>query len=141
VLFIRFVQIHAIETADREREDDLDDAEDGVRDVREGHFDAVKDTHLDFPSFLLSCRKYLLCDLYVFRVNGVGGVDETARWCVVFVGRKNDEEKQASGSIHRTQSRNGFGGLLTPPYTVSSAHLIFNTAPSSLELNPHHPKT
>jgi hypothetical protein len=39
------MQIHAIEATDSEREDDLYEAEDGVRDVGEGHFGALKDTH------------------------------------------------------------------------------------------------
>lgn len=47
VLLIRLMQIHAIETADSEREDDLYEAEDGVRDVGESHFGALKDTHFD----------------------------------------------------------------------------------------------
>lgn len=45
VLLVGFVQIHAVETADGEGHDDLDEAEDGMQDVGEGHFDAVEDAH------------------------------------------------------------------------------------------------
>jgi len=45
VLLVCFVQIHAVETADGEGHDDLDEAEDGMQDVGEGHFDAVEDAH------------------------------------------------------------------------------------------------
>jgi hypothetical protein len=54
VLLIRFMQVHAIETADRESHDDLDEAEDGVRDVGEGHFGAVEETHFVCLSFCFS---------------------------------------------------------------------------------------
>jgi len=39
------VEVDAIETADCEGEDELEEAEDGVCDVGEGHFEAVVDTH------------------------------------------------------------------------------------------------
>ncbi len=45
VLLVCFVQIHAVETADGERHDDLDEAEDGMQDVGEGHLGAVEDAH------------------------------------------------------------------------------------------------
>ena len=40
VLAVCLVQIHAVETADCEGEDELDEAEDGMRDVPEGQFAA-----------------------------------------------------------------------------------------------------
>jgi hypothetical protein len=45
VFLVRAIQIHAIQSADSEREDDLDESEDGVQDVGEGHFGAVEDAH------------------------------------------------------------------------------------------------
>ena len=45
VLLVRFVEIHAVQTADCECHDYLHEAEDGVRNVGEGHLDAVEDTH------------------------------------------------------------------------------------------------
>jgi len=46
MLLIRSVQIDAIEAADGEREHELDEAEDGVRDVGEGHFEAFEESHV-----------------------------------------------------------------------------------------------
>jgi hypothetical protein len=45
VLLVCFIQIHAIQAADREREYDLYEAVDGVRDVGDGHFGALEDAH------------------------------------------------------------------------------------------------
>jgi hypothetical protein len=45
MLLVRSMQIHAIKSADREREDELYEAEDGVRDVGDGHFEAFEDAH------------------------------------------------------------------------------------------------
>ena len=46
---IRFVQIHAIETADSESEDELYEAVDRMGDVPKGHFTTSKNTHLVLP--------------------------------------------------------------------------------------------
>jgi hypothetical protein len=56
VFSIRFIQVYAIEAADSESHDDLNEAEDGVQDVGEGHFGAVKDAH--FGCLLL---RYFFC--------------------------------------------------------------------------------
>ena len=59
MLLVRSLQIHAIEATNREREDELDEAEDGVCDVGEGHFEAFEDAH--FGCLFLSswcCRYY-----------------------------------------------------------------------------------
>lgn len=53
MLPVRGVQIHAIETADCEREDELEEAEDGVGDVGEGHFEAFEETHGDCLFFIV----------------------------------------------------------------------------------------
>lgn len=47
------MQIHAIETAYREREDHLNEPEHRVRDVGEGHFATSNDTHLGDSSLIL----------------------------------------------------------------------------------------
>jgi hypothetical protein len=46
VLAIRFVEIYTVQTADCEGEDELYEAEDGMRDVAKGHFAASYDTHV-----------------------------------------------------------------------------------------------
>lgn len=45
VRLVRMVQVDAIQTADSEREDELEEAEDGVCDPGEGHFEAFDDSH------------------------------------------------------------------------------------------------
>jgi len=67
VLLVRFVQIHAVETADCEGHDYLHEAEDGVRDVGEGHFDAVEDTHFGCRVFAEMSRELLYCIVFVLR--------------------------------------------------------------------------
>jgi hypothetical protein len=47
VHLVRFVEIHAIETADGEREDDLNRTEDRVGNVAHGHFAAFNGAHGD----------------------------------------------------------------------------------------------
>jgi hypothetical protein len=55
MLLIRSMQINTIEAADRECEDELDEAEDGVRDVGEGHFEAFEEAHFCGVACLSSC--------------------------------------------------------------------------------------
>ena len=69
VLFIRLVEIDAIQSADCQRQDELNESEDRVRDVANAHFDAVEDAHL---VLLLCCRRIrvgyaMRCDL----MNGI----------------------------------------------------------------------
>jgi hypothetical protein len=68
VLLVGFVQIHAVETADGECHDYLDEAEDGMQDVGEGHFGAVEDAHFGWLG------------LNVFFLWGVGFVEFGLRW-------------------------------------------------------------
>jgi hypothetical protein len=49
VQLICLVQVHAVEAAHGEREHDLHEAEDRVRDVGDGHLGAMKDAHVVFP--------------------------------------------------------------------------------------------
>jgi len=52
MLLVGFIQIHAIEPTNRQREDDLYESEDRVGDVRQSHFAAAEETHLCVPLLL-----------------------------------------------------------------------------------------
>jgi hypothetical protein len=45
MLLVCVVQVYAIKTADGEREDELEEAVDGVGDVAHGHFAAADESH------------------------------------------------------------------------------------------------
>ena len=45
MLLVCVVQVYAVEAADGEREDELEEAEDGVGDVAHGHFAAADESH------------------------------------------------------------------------------------------------
>ena len=72
MLLVRGMQIDAIQSADGERHDDLDEAEDGVDDVGEGHLGAMEDAHLASLSIrcfvdIVSYRNLLVL-MFVWRV-------------------------------------------------------------------------
>ena len=46
VLLVRGGEVHAVETAHRQREDELDEAEDGVCDVRGRHSEVAQEAHV-----------------------------------------------------------------------------------------------
>jgi hypothetical protein len=51
VVLVRVVQVSSIQTADREGENHLYEAEHGVEDVVESHLAATEETHLDWMLF------------------------------------------------------------------------------------------
>ena len=71
MLAIRFVEIYAVQTADCEGQDELYEAEDGMRDVPKGHFAASYDTHVvcivgDRISGFCVCRVDILVGIALF---------------------------------------------------------------------------
>jgi hypothetical protein len=56
VLFVRGVEVHSVEAADCEREDHLDEAEDGEGDVCHGHLAAADESHLRSEEGLTALR-------------------------------------------------------------------------------------
>jgi hypothetical protein len=71
VLLVPFIQIYAVEAADSEGHDHLDEAEDGVCDVGHGHFGAVEDAH--FCSLSVYLGLVWMCACWLRIVNILAG--------------------------------------------------------------------
>lgn len=95
VLLMRGMEIHPVQPADREREDDLDEAVRAVGDVPEGHLAAADEAHGDGGASGWrceeagdgSCGRTGLGDVVVAIVatQGIGGLDARL-WIIIITG-------------------------------------------------------